>query len=727
MYGFASGAANAWQSPYATFAGGAFPSSYQVTIPFGALAGYYQYYDGSGHLQTQAVPQIPTSQARKVRWTWAADLQATSFQRTSFEVSISNWTVTGTNRSYYVAGPGSRRIEDNDTAVSYSGTWTPFTGNYSGSTIHVAGATGASVNVSYTESANHQLFLGTRLLSSGGTVSIAIDGAAASAINLALSGEDVLARHSLGTIDAGSHTLSITQTSAGSTQFWFDFLEIVYPSTTLPDFTRQPQLALATDWDTYHSQSLPAERTAWLINKLGFCGRVDHYVGALWFYELVRTGTQYATVSVGVSRVASAPALSIAELKIDSTLIDHSLLPNDTPETLALAFALLINNGSNSIWASASGATLTITARAMGTAGNGIGLSLGPNNVALGLSSSPIQLKGGVDGTSFKLDPTDSLQSALMATTQGWCTDLSATPRINRAAWDWHVAYFKALTGYGIEAVAAFSTELGNGDPADQVGIAQRYWDGSPVIVNTPAVQTNFSPAALAYWEQVYLDMATIQVQAGMAPYLQSGEVQWWYLPKSITVDNQTVDSMTFYDAYSKQQFLAQYGQTMALIQGNDTPDQHPNEMLFLPALIGTYTATIRTALQAQNAGCRYEVLYPTDVNNTPLNEVVNFPTGDWTPANLNCLKTESFTFTGSYRLDLSTTSIGVSAAKGFPNPQRSHLVGISDALSSWMKEVDLAQSQGLESVVLWALDQYCLIGYPPPPFIKLVRSGRQG
>ncbi len=184
---------------------------------------------------------------------------------------------------------------------------------------------------------------------------------------------------------------------------------------------------------------------------------------------------------------------------------------------------------------------------------------------------------------------------------------------------------------------------------------------------------------------------------------------------------------MTFYDAYTQQQFSAQYGQNMQLIQSMDTPDQYPNETAFLPTVIGTYTAAIRTALQAQNAGCRYEVLYPNDVNDTPLNKVINFPAGDWTAANLNCLKTESFGFTGNYNLDLSATSMNVSTAKGFPNLSRSHLVGISDVSSSWMKEVDIAQSQGLESVVLWALDQYCLIGYPAPPFVKLIRTGRQG
>jgi hypothetical protein len=244
--------------------------------------------------------------------------------------------------------------------------------------------------------------------------------------------------------------------------------------------------------------------------------------------------------------------------------------------------------------------------------------------------------------------------------------------------------------------------------------------------VSTPAVMTNFSPASLDFWTRAYQDVAALQLAAKLVPYLQSGEVQWWYYPWN--AGGEPAVSMPFYDAYTQQQFQTQYGVAMQTITDNNVdPAAYPNEVAFLPSLIGSFTAAIRGALQTKFTGCRYEVLYPPDTNNTPFNQLINFPSSDWTPANLNCLKTEDFTFTGSYDLDSSGDAMGVSAAKGFPNLQRSHLVGMSDATTAWMKEVDLAQSQGMESVVLFALDQYCLIGYPPPPFVKLVRSQRQG
>jgi hypothetical protein len=210
-------------------------------------------------------------------------------------------------------------------------------------------------------------------------------------------------------------------------------------------------------------------------------------------------------------------------------------------------------------------------------------------------------------------------------------------------------------------------------------------------------------------------------------PYLQSGEVQWWYFPSSQLTN--VTDSMPFYDAYTVDQFVAKYGRQPATILTNNPSATEltaiSSETSLFSSLIGAHTAAIRGALKGKWPNCRYEVLYPTDTNSSSLNEIVNFPSADWTPQNLTCLKTESFTFTYARDLDESLASMEESISKGFSPGARSHLIGIADAQSTWKTEVDLAQSQGLESVVLFALDQFCLIGYDPPPFLKQVRSQR--
>ncbi len=711
VYGFAEGGASVWQQPSAMFGGGAFPSQYQINIDFGALK-------AQGY---------PTDRVRKLRWTWSADLQPGSFEQTEFQVSISQWTVTGSNRGYFIAGPGSRRIEDTDSAVVYNGSWAMQTGNYSGSKVHYTNNPGDSCTLSYNETAAHELFIGTRMLSPGATVAFSLDSEPPVSVNLNLLGEDVLVRVPVGTVQAGTHSLTCTHSGSSGSSLYFDFVEIAYPSAIPPDFPSQTQLALATDWDTYHSQALPAERTAWLVNQLGYQGRLNHYTGALWFYELVRTGSVYASGSIEFTAATSSSAsvlwLSLAAPGSPATLIAHAVLPDDTPATIAQAFAGLVNSGTNLLWASADGAQLTFTARAMGTGGNGIVVETGTSSDGESLTAvlASVSLSSGVDGAPYDLDATDPLNSTLVAAAGYWRTDLNAMPRINRAARDWHQAYFAALKAYGIDVVVSFSMELLNADPSAATGIAQRYPDSTPAVLNTPSIQTNFSPASLAFWTQVYVEMAALQSAAGLTPYLQFGEVQWWYFPKPNV-------GMPFYDAYTQQHFQANYGAPMQVILSNDSdPAQYPNEMTLLPSLIGQFTSAIRAEVKRQSPGCRFEVLYPTDTNDTPLNQMVNFPSSDWTPTNLNCLKTESFGFTFANNLDQSTYSFGVSTAKGFPNEQRSHLIGISDAWTSWMKEADLAQSAGLESVILFALDQYCLIGYPPPPFVKLARSQRLG
>jgi hypothetical protein len=112
-----------------------------------------------------------------------------------------------------------------------------------------------------------------------------------------------------------------------------------------------------------------------------------------------------------------------------------------------------------------------------------------------------------------------------------------------------------------------------------------------------------------------------------------------------------------------------------------------------------------------------FEVLYPPDVNNTPLNRAVNLA-ANWTSSNLSCLKTENFSFTGIRDLNQAKESIVLPLQLGFPRAQTSHLVGIGDYTTPWRKEARLAKGEGLESVVLFALDQFCLIGYavPLPP-----------
>jgi hypothetical protein len=719
MYSYSETSSAAWDAPAKTFANGTSPTQWSISIDFSSLQGYQQpdFSDTPG--------PVPTNQIRKMRWTYAAALQVGPFVRSEFQVVVSDWTVTGTNRTYSVAGPGSRRLEDDSVEIAYSGSWTESRGNFSGGLIHSSTTTGDSVSWTYTASQSHTLYLGTRYLglatAAGASVSIEVDGVSAGTANLFISQEDVLIRWPVGDYAAGNHSITVTNAGPTGNYFYFDFFEIAVPTQDLPTFPTEPRLTLATDWDTLHSISLAPERTAWFIDSLGFTGRQNHYVGALWFYELIPTGFTFASGSVtfsGTITVADGDGSQSVQVTIGTvgssltTVFTKVMHPGDTPQTLAIAFAQAINDGSTGIWASYSGGVLTITSLLIGAAGNNYTLAAVPTNMPGLTATTSGTFTGGTDGN--------------------WRTDLSASPRLNRAVRDWSLSFFTALNGYGIDMAASFSMELGNGDPSTSVGIAQEGPSGDPILLATPSLQTNFSPASLAFWQEVYAEMAGIQAAAGLTPFLQFGEVQWWYFPNNgfFPTDPQYVafSGMPFYDSWTRAQFLAEYGRAMTTFTTNTVdPTAYPDEVAFLQTVLGNFTASIMTYVRATQSSCRFEVLYPTDVNTTTFNQAFNFPPSAWTPAALTILKTECFGYTLGRDLNQSQASIDFGASLGFPASQRSHLVGVGDSTTAWLKEVHMAEGKGLESVVLFALDQYCLIGYATPLPVSFRRSIRMG
>jgi hypothetical protein len=707
VYGSVYGAGTeVWTPAWQYFAGGTSPAAWAVTLKFGDLQGY-KTNDTSQWLPANAI-KVPTSNVRKLRWTWAPDLQMGNFTRSEFSVAVSGWTVSGTNLEYKVTGPGSRRIESFE-ELDYAGEWRQSVGNYSGGSIRATAQPGAAVTCRYTAMA-HQLYLGIRCADRGAPITVQVDGAPAVTIKTELAGEDISTRFSLGMMAAGQHTVTATHAGTLAQTFWFDFLELAVPSATLPVFVPTPKTTLATDWDTLHSQAIAPERTAWLMASLGFHGRANHYAGALCWYELVCPGNRYASSTVNFR---GAPEWSkVTSVTIGGTRFEHLNLIGDTAASVARALALSINAGATAVWATASGRAMTLTSRTMGTAGNGLAIDTATGTETFTCTVSG-PLAGGLDGK--------------------WLTDVDAMPRMNRAARDWHAAFFGALKAYGIEVACAFSMELANGDDSPSAGLAQRYPNGTACWVNTPALQTNFGPQSTAFWTQAYLDMAWLMAGAGVNVYLQFGEVQWWYFcpPSDPTNGNWAPllnGGMPFYDDYSTAAFQTTFKAPMHVFTDpSEDPSPYPHESAFLPGLIGTFTAAVRAAVRACYPSASFEVLYPTDTNNALLTKVVNLPVDDWTPGNISCLKTENFTYTGDRNLNRVRESVQLPAGLGFPPAQTSHLVGIGDFTTPWGKEWSLGIAAGAESVVLFALDQFCLIGYSLPLSPGDARSGYMG
>jgi hypothetical protein len=444
IYSSTSGSA-VWDAAAKTLANGTSPTKWRVTIDFSSLV-------------DRGAASVPTNKVRKLRWAFAADLQTGAFERCEFAAVISNWSVSGTGRTYSVAGSGSQRFEDS--IVAYSGSWTETRGNYSGGSIHSTTTEGDAVTFQYAAAQTHTLYVGTRYMGNGARISIVVDGGTASTVNLRVPGEDVLIRWSAGEFGIGTHTVTIAHAGPAGADFYFDFLELAVPVTTLPTFSYEPRMTLATDWDTDHSIALAPERTAWLIETLGFKGRQNHYAGALWFYELANPDNVYAAGTVtfgGTPEPGQFVSIFLARdddpAGTSPTEIQRGMHGGDTPQTIAISYAQEVNHGYTGVWASVSGSVVTVYARSLGADGNHYTLGGSTTSRTLTVSVSAT-FSGGNTGL--------------------WRTDLTATPRLNRAVRDWNRSFFTALGGYGIDVVTAFSTELRDVDPAVGVGMVQR-------------------------------------------------------------------------------------------------------------------------------------------------------------------------------------------------------------------------------------------------------------
>ena len=99
------------------------------------------------------------------------------FEDTEWQAEFTNWTLTGPDdiRALKVAGPGSVRVEEDDSWCKFTGTWTDETGFYSEGFAKHASAQGSSVTVKYSCSSPHDLYLGTSLYSDRATVAVQLD------------------------------------------------------------------------------------------------------------------------------------------------------------------------------------------------------------------------------------------------------------------------------------------------------------------------------------------------------------------------------------------------------------------------------------------------------------------------------------------------------------------------------------------------------------------------
>jgi hypothetical protein len=635
------------------------------------------------------------------------------YSATNWLATFSNWQLSGppATAMLQVAGPGSVRLEEDDTACTYTGTWGPADTNFYSKYFAVkSNDPNGAVTVTYTCQFAHSLYLGTSLYTDRAIVGVELDGAMLTPLSCILNtGAAVVTRRLVQAgVPAGKHTVTFTNQNAG--WFYFDFLEAAVLSDVPDNLTPRTNISPALDFDTDHSYKLPPARLMWIMDKLGYAGPMNEYLGVFWWNQRRSTGAVISTAQLAFT--GTFVSGDLITLTVNATALQKNVYPTDTLATIGDHFAAFINETFVGAWASADNAgNLNISGRSPASA----------YNLTLTLTTA---LVAGSTGVATVTQPP---QPGVYAD-NNWIVDDTASAPVNQATSDWHADFYAQCASRGREVVTSCSMELVN-PPS---GYAAMFPDGTPVATATDfgdLISTQCAPMSsklLAYQKTVYRAIAGMQAAAGLTPCVQYGEFLWWYFSNS-------GGGMGYYDAETSAAAQVSLGRALNVFE---TPDDDPGvnggaDALFLRNRLRDHVAALVVDIRSAYPAVICEVLWPYDVNyptvltepgggtlGGQLNRYVNLPV-EWQrqpTSGLDRMKAEALAFsTGLRSLDLAREAINLFPSFGWPVTAVRYLVPVFGYGIPWNRELALVWAAGLKVANLWAFDHVCLFNLDVP------------
>jgi hypothetical protein len=663
---------------------------------------------------------LAIDQLRQCWLTFAPSLaDGSAYAATEWLATFSNWELSGpaTTAMLQVAGPGSVRLEEDDTACTYTGSWTTESGFYSKYFANATSDPNGSVTITYTCQSIHDLYVGTSLYSDRAVVGARLDGVTLTPVNCVLNPSSAVVTRRLvhAGVAAGTHTVVFTIAQAGV--FYFDFLEAAVLSDVPGDLAGRAGVSPALDFDTNHTYMLTPARLMWIMDKLGYTGPMNEYLGVFWWNQRISTGITVSTAQVAFT--GAFVATDAVFLTVNGTTMRKDVYPADTLTTIANHFAAYINETFVGAWAAASAGNLTITGRSPAPA----------YNLTLALTTTLTTGSTGV--ATITQQPQPGVYSD-----NDWTIDDTASSPVNRATSDWHADFYSQCAARGREVVTSCSLELVN----PPTGYAAAFPDGTPVSTATGFGDLSSTQCAvgsskmLAYQKSVYRAIAAMQVAAGLTPCLQYGEFLWWYFAN-------TNGGMGYYDPETTAAASATLGRPLHVF---NTPNDDPTvnggaDALFLRNRLRDHVAALVRDIRGAYPNVICEVLWPYDVNypaqltqpdggtlGGPLNYSVNLPT-EWQQqpsSGLDRMKAEALAFSTTFRsLDLAKQAIVLFPSFGWPLNAVRYLVPVFGSATPWNRELALVWAAGLSVANLWAFDHVCLYNLDVPEPVLERRS----
>ena len=640
---------------------------------------------------------------------------------------ISNIAVTG-DASLKVGG-GSARIEGSDTRCRYTGYWEDYkygagwpsqwwAGGHAKRTAPASGGDLRKVAFSYSQTQQHDLYLGTFLDTDCGKVSVSVDGVTTTHdLYLDEYGGTVANLKVRGSVPAGNHTVEITalfdrDAASAGYYFYFDYLWPLVPQDVPDPPNEYEDVSLAIDFDTDHGYKKPPAWHVWQLQRLGFQGHADVYMGVFWNNKRQRIGAVYPYATVVFSG-DPAPG-DVVSISIGGTTVAHAIGYGETLQSIASHVRAMVNGLFSGVWADdnfGSSPTVRIQSKAPSYTFTGLAVST-PNSVTLTLTDHMGSV--GKEGDWQLLD--------------------SVSPVMTEGARKWILDIASQFAAAGILASFAFSMEVYN-PPAAMRAKYLRYaggvaTPGNDVFLEVPSHQMHFGTRVRNYLRQMYKECADEIAAAGLPVVLQFGETQWWYF------DNRAQDAqggMPFYDQETISAFAAAKGHQIWPFTSNvDDPagdPAHPNETAdFLRDRIWAYCQDVISYVRATHPAAVFECLWPLDANQGKPSPApdhrrllmhVNLP-NQWRNSSygIKYFRCEGFDYDiwqKNTTLMRQTITFAVQTL-GRPAEECMYLAGLYGP-----PDPPLAQAYGLwlqshsYSMCFWAFDQFCLNARPVP------------
>ena len=639
-----------------------------------------------------------------------------------WSAAISNIAITG-DASLKVGGAAAR-IEESDGRCKYTGFWEDYkygTVGWPSQWWSMGHATRTApsnagdvrkVAFSYSQAAQHDLYVGTFLNTDCGKIRVSVDGVTSDHdLYLNEYGGTIANLKVRGNVAAGNHAVTITalydkNAASSGYYFYFDYLWPLVPQ-DVPDAPKTyTDVSLAIDFDTDHGYKKPPAWHLWQLQKLGFKGHADVYMGVFWNNKRQRTGASYPYATVAFSGTPAGG--NVVSLSIGGTTVSHAIGYGETLQSIVSQMRATINGMFSGVWADdnfGSSTTLRIQSKAPSYTFSPVAVGT-PNSVTLTLTDHL-----GVAGTEGDWELLDSVSPVMTEGARNWIRDLAGQ-----------------FQSAGIKASFAFSMEVYN-PPAAMRAKYLRYSGGvvtagNDVFLDVPSYQMHFGTRVRNYLRQMYKECADQIAAAGLPVVLQFGETQWWYF------DNRALDAqggMPFYDQETISAFATAKGHQIWPFTSNTADPAgdpaHPNETAyFLRDRIWAYCQDVISYVRSYHPAAVFECLWPLDANQgkpSPnaayrgLLMYVNLP-NEWKTSSygIKYFRCEGFDY-DVWQKNATLMGQTVSYANktlGRPASECMYLAGLYGPPDPPLSQAyGLWKQAKLYSMSFWAFDQFCL------------------